>query len=184
MYRLTNLKIMLIRQRILNSLNQRLERQNLIRHLIHRILHTGTIILRKGLQRDIPSRSPSSVEFGHVNLHLIQTGKVLPVPVCIDIGAEDAIPRLAKSRILIPNKAPELGIGALEHGKVLDGRVDVNALVLGYVDLDGPGFLTVLVEGVGMGLAVDGHAGPAVADDVGLGGVDVFVCLDEVGSED
>lgn len=35
-----------------------------------------------------------------------------------------------------------------------------------------------------MRIAVDGHAVPAVGDDIGMGGVDVRVCLDEMRGED
>ena len=63
-------------------------------------------------------------------------------------------------------------------------RSDLNALALGNVNLNVAGFSPVAQEGVRVRFAVDSHAGPAVGDDVDMGGVDVAVFLDEVRSDD
>ena len=180
----TNLKIMLIRQRILHRLNQRLIPQNLIRHLVHGILHTGTIILGKDPQGNIPRLSPGSIKPRHVRAHLIQIPKALPAPIRRDIGTQHTIPRLFQRGVLVAQEAPELRVCALEYRQAADTRGDIHAGGLGHVDLHGAGLLAALDEGVRVWLAVDGHAVPAVGDDVGMGGVDVRVCLDEVGGED
>jgi len=65
-----------------------------------------------------------------------------------------------------------------------DRRGDLNALALGNVNLNVAGFSAIAQEGVRMRLAVDGHAGPAVGDDVDMGSVDVAVFLDEVRPDD
>ena len=177
---------MLIRQRILHRLNQRLISQNLIRHLVHRILHTGTIILGKDPQGNIPDLGPGSIKPGHVRAHLIQIPKALPVPIRRNIGTQHTIPRLFQRGVVVAHEPPELRVGALEHRQVADARGDVHSLVaavLGHVDLHGADLLAAFDEGVGVGGVVDGHAVPAVGDDVGMGGMDVRVCLDEVGSE-
>lgn len=59
---------------------------------------------------------------------------------------------------------------------------DLNALALGNVNLDIAGFSAVAQEGVRMWLAVDGHAGPSVGDDLDMGGMDMAVFFDEVRS--
>lgn len=65
-----------------------------------------------------------------------------------------------------------------------DCRSDLNSLALSNVNLNISGFGAVAQEGVRVWLAVDGHAGPSVGDDVDMGGVDVAVLFDEVRSDD
>lgn len=65
-----------------------------------------------------------------------------------------------------------------------DRRSDLNTLVFRNVNLDIAGFCAVAQEGVRVWLAVDGHAGPAMGDDLDVGGVDVAVFLDKVRSDD
>lgn len=175
---------MLVGQRVLNRLNQRLSSQDLVRHLVHGVLDTGAVILREGLEGDIPGGLPGDIELGRKRAHLVQAAEVFPVPVSGDIGAENAIPSLLELGVLVTDEAPELGVGALEHGQAVDGGLDVDALALDNVDLDGAGLVAVLVERVRVRLAVEVHAGPAVGDDLGLRGVNVVVAGDEVGAQD
>lgn len=65
-----------------------------------------------------------------------------------------------------------------------DCRGDLEPLALSNINLDIAGFCAVAQEGVRMRFAVDGHAGPAVGDDIDMGGVDVAVFLDKVRSDD
>ena len=180
----TNFKVMLVGKRVLDRLEQGLVSQDLLRHLVHRVLHTGRVILGEGLEGDIPGRGPGSVELGHSSAHLVQPAEPAPLPAGVDVGAENAIPRLGESGVLVTHEAPELGVSALQHGQLGQRRGDVNALALNDVDLDVAGLLAIAEEGVRVWLAVDGQASPAVGDDVDVGGVDVVVFGDEVVPED
>lgn len=179
---------MLVRQRILHRLNQRLVRQDLIRHLIHDILHTGAIILRKDPQRDIPRRLPRIIEHVDLTTHLVQIPEPLPLPVRRDIGTQHAVPGFRKRGVLVAQEAPELRIRALQDRQAADARVDGDAPVfftaVGHVCLHGAGLFAVLDERVRVGFASDIHARPAMCDNVGLSGVDVVVGLDEMRSQD
>lgn len=175
---------MLVGQRVFHRLDQGLESQDLVGHLVHGILHTGTVVLSEGLKSDITSSSPGSVELGNVGLDFIKIAEALELPIGVDIGAENAIPCFGESGVLITDEAPELGVGALKNCKAMDGRVDVNTLALGHIHLHVSGFLAVPVERVWVRLAVDVQTGPAVGDDVNVRNVDVVVFLDEVGAED
>lgn len=180
----TNLKVMLVGQRILNRLNQRLLGQNLLRHLVHSVLDTGAVVMRKSGQGNIPSLLPGRLELVRHGAHLIETAKVSPVPISRDIGAENTIPGLRETGVFVTDEAPELRVGALEHGQAADGGADIDALALDNVNLDVAGLLAVLDERVRVRLAVDVHASEAVGDDLGVGLVDVVVAGDEVVAQD
>ena len=181
--RLTNFKVVLIGQRVVHRLNQRLESQDLIRHFVHGILHTGAVVVDKSVEGNIASSGPGSVKPVHVGLHIGQAaGETLPLPIGSNVGAEDPIPRLRKSGELIADEAVELRLGALEDGQAVDSGVDVDALALDDVGGHGAGFLAVAVERVRVRLAVDDKPGPPVSDNVDVRDVDVSVGLDEVGS--
>lgn len=171
-------------QRILDSLEQRHSSQDLLTHLVHGSLHTGRVILSKGLEGDVPGSLPGIVELVSIGLDVVQAAEAAPVPSSSDLGAQNTVPGLLEGGELVADEAPELGAGALEDGQAVNGGADVDALALDHVDLDVAGLGAVLDEGVGVGLAVDVHAHPAVGDDVDVGGVDVRVFLDEVGAED
>lgn len=171
-------------QGILDSIKQRNSSQNQLTHLVHGSLHTSRVILRKGLEGSVTGGLPSIVKLLHVGLDLVQATEAAPLPVGINLGAENTVPGLLESGELVTDEAPELGAGALEDGQAVDGGVDLDALALDHVDLDVAGLGAVLDEGVGVGLAVDVHAHPAVGDDADVGGVDVGVLLDEVCAED
>ena len=119
-----------------------------------------------------------------MGLDLRQATEAAPLPVRCDVGAQNAVPGLLESGVLVPDEAPELRVGALEDGEAVDGRVDVNAAALDDINLDIAGLGAVLDERVRVGLAVDVHAHPAVGDDVDVRGVDVAIPLNEVGAED
>lgn len=180
----TNLKVVNVRQRILDSIKQRHSSQNLLTHLVHSSLHTGRVILGKSLAGSITGSLPRKVKVVHISLDIVQASEAAPLPVGINLGAENTVPSLLERGELVTDEAPELGTGALEDGQAVNGGVDFDALALDDVDLDVAGLGAVLDEGVGVGLAVDLHAHPAVGDDVDVGGVDVGVLLDEVCAED
>lgn len=171
-------------QRIVDSLEQRHSSQDLLTHLVHGGLDTGRVILSKGLEGGVPGSLPGIVELVNIGLDFVQAAEAAPGPGSIDLGAQNTVPGLLEGGEFVADEAPELGAGALEDGQAVNGGSDVDALALDHVDLDVAGLGAVLNEGVGVGLAVDVHAHPAVSDDVDVGGVDVRVLLDEVGAED
>lgn len=174
---------MLVGQRVLDRLDQRDSCEDLLCHVIHSRLYAGAVFLREGLEGDIPRSSPCLVEFGNLSSDGSEVLKELPVPAGVNFRAEDPIPCLRKSGVLVADKAPELGIGALENQKARDGGFDLNALAFGDVDLDVACFVAVAEEGVRMWLAVNGHAGPAVRNDVDVSSVDVGISLNKVSAQ-
>ena len=132
----TNFEIVVIGQRILNSLDERCSGKNQIRHLVHSRLDRGAVILCEGLESNCPRSIVGSIELLEVSLHLGEACEAAPLPVGCDIGAEDTIPGLLEGGVLVAEEAPELGAGALQHGQTLDGGVDIDALALDDVDLD------------------------------------------------
>lgn len=174
---------MLVRQRVLDRLEQGLTSQDLLRHLVHSVLHTSRVVLGKGLKGDVPGRRPGRIEMRHSSAHLVQPAEPAPLPAGVDIGAENTIPCLREGGVLVAQEAPELRVGALQHSQLGQRRRDVNTLALDDIDLHVAGFLAIPEEGVRVRLAVDGHTGPAVGDDVDMGGVDVVVLGDEVASK-
>lgn len=181
--KLTNLKVVLVRQRVADSLHKRCCRQNLVAHLVHGVLHASAIVLRKGIQGNRLRRVERSVEFRDHALDLIETGESLPFPLGFDLGAENAVPGLAQARVFVAVEAVEGGAGALEHEELVDAALDRDALSLADNGLDGADILAVAHERVGVRLAVNGHARPLVGDDLDVGGMDVRVLRDEVGAD-
>lgn len=175
---------MLIRQGVVDRLDQRDSREDLICHIIHGSLYTGAVLLCEGLEGDIPRGGPRLVELGNLRPDSRKVLEELPGPAGVDFRAEDPIPCLRKSGVLVADETPELRVGALQYQQARDGGFDLNALALGDVDLDVARFAAVAEEGVRVWLAVNGHAGPAVGDDVDVRSVDVGVFLDEVSAQD
>lgn len=173
-----------IRQRILNSIQQRHSSKNLLSHLVHRSLDRGTIILSKGLEGNSASRLPSSIELLRVRLNISEASKAAPLPVRRNISAEETVPGLLEGSVFIADETPELGAGALQHGQTLDRRVDINTLALDNVDLYVASLGAGLDKRVRVRLAVDVQAHPAVGHDIDVRRVDVTVLLDEVCAQD
>ena len=180
----TNFKVVLVRERILNSLNQRLFTENLVGHLVHGGLDTSAIILGKSIQGDFPGNLPGRSELVCNGADLIESIEVLPMPVGSNISAHDTVPGLLESGVLVTDETPELRAGALEHGQIGDEGPDVNALALNDVHLDGALLLAVFVERVRVGLAVNIHARPAVSDNLDMRRVNVVVASNEVVAND
>lgn len=190
---------MLIRQRILHRVNQSLIPQDLIRHFIHGILHTGTVILGKDAHRDLPSRLPRLIKPINMAPHIIHIPEPLPLPIRRDIGTQHTVPSLRERGVLVTHEAPELRVRALQHCQATDARADADAryrcccfsvagvvavavvdVVVRHVRLHGARFFPVFDEGVRVRGAVDLHARPAMRHDVDVRDVDVLVLLDEV----
>lgn len=117
---LTDFKVVLVGQRILDSLNEGLNRQNLLGHLVHSSLHTSTVVLGKSLEGDLPGRRPGGIELGNICADFAKVAKALPLPRGIDICAQDTIPGLLEGGVLVAQEAVKLRAGALENGKASD----------------------------------------------------------------
>lgn len=131
----TNFEVVVIGQRILNSLHQRRSSKDLLRHLVHSRLDRRAVIFRESLESNSARSFPSSIELLKVRLHLGQSTKATPLPVGRDICAEDAVPGFLEGGEFVAEEAPELRPSALQHSQSLDGRVDVDALAFNDVDL-------------------------------------------------
>lgn len=180
----TNFEEVDIRQRIVNSLQERLNSKNLLSHLVHSRLDGGTVILSKGLEGNSAGRLPSSIELLNVCLDIGKTSEAAPLPVRGDISAEETVPGLLEGRVFVADETPELGTGALQHGQASDRAFDVDALSFDDVDLHVARLGARLDKRVRVWLAVDLHAYPAVGNDVNVRRVDVAVLLDEVCAQD
>jgi hypothetical protein len=180
----TNFKEVNIRQRILNSIQQRYSSKNLLSHLVHRSLDRGTVILSKGLEGNSAGCLPSSIELLKVRLDLGEASEAAPLPIRRNIGAEETVPGLLEGSVLVADETPELGTGALQHGQALDRRVDVDTLALNNVDLHVASLGTGLDKRVRVRLAVNVQAHPTVGHDIDMSRVDVAVLLDEVCAQD
>lgn len=159
-------------------------RQDLLAHLIHGGLNTGTVILRKGLEGDVPRRLPGIIELGHVSSDLVKAREPFPSPRRLDVCAKNPIPHFREGGVFVAHKAPELRARALQDTELVDGRPDVNARTLGDIHLDVAGFFAVADERVRVRFPVDVEPGPAVGDDAGVRNMDVLVFVDEVGADD
>nr|POE74299.1 hypothetical protein CFP56_70774 [Quercus suber] len=111
-------------------------------------------------------------------------GEVLPTPAGFDFGAEDAVAHLGEARVGVAMEPPELRARRFQHQQALDGAGQRDARAASCHGFRDPGLGAVAQEGVRVGLAVDGHAGPAVHGDGGVRDVEVRVGVEEVLGED
>ena len=174
---------MLVGQRIVGLVGLRHRIQDLLAHLVHGVLDRRRLVLGKGLERDVAGGLPRGVEALDALLHGRQVGELLPGPAGVHVGREDAVPRLLEGGKLVTDEAVEGGAGALEHLEADDAALDGDAVPRDR-GLDVAGLLAVTQEAVGVGLAVDDHARPAVDGDVDVGGRDVGVFVEEVLAQD
>ncbi|KAL2277369.1 hypothetical protein FJTKL_00072 [Diaporthe vaccinii] len=181
---LTDLEVVLVRQGVAGEVCLGHRLQDLLAHLVHGVLHAGALVLGKRLHGDGPGGLPGGVEPGRGLAHGVDPGEGLPRPGAVDVGRQDAVPGLGEGGVLVAHEAVELGPGALEHREPHDAAPERDAAVPGHGGLDVAGLLAVAVEGVRVGLAVDDHAGPAVHDDLDVGGGDVRVGVQEVLTQD
>jgi hypothetical protein len=158
--------------------------QDGVAHFVHSVLHTGAVLLGKRLHRDRPRITPRPIEFRDRSSDRAHAREGLPRPPTIDISAQDSIPDLRQGGVFIPYEAMELTARALQDQQSDNARADVDALAPRDLSLDVACLGAVAVEGVGVWLAVDAHACPAVGDHLDVRGADVGVGLDEVGAED
>lgn len=175
---------MVVGQSVVDSVEQRLSGEDDLSHLIHSSLHTGAVVLGKGLESGVAGNLVGGVEPAGVGLDLREVAEAAPLPVGGNVSAENTVPGLLEGGELVTEEAMELRASALEHGQVLDGRLNVDAPALVDINLDIAGLTTLLDERVRVRLAINVHAHPAVGNNVDVSGVDVTVLLDEVRAED
>lgn len=182
-FKLTNFKVVLVRQGVVDRLNIRDGRDNLLGHLIHRSLHAGADLFSERLERDFPRETPSPVEFRDVCFDRLEAVEFLPLPRGIHLGTQDAVPSLRQGGVLVANKAPEFGTSTLQNVEAGDARRNLDALALSHIDLHISGFRSISQERVRMRFAVNSHPCPSVGDDVHVGNMDVFIGLNEVSAD-
>lgn len=178
----TNFKVMFVGQRVIHCLHHRHSRKNLFAHLVHGILHAGAVILGKRLNGDLSRTVPSVVKLWDSILDVLEVRERFPCPTTVDRGTEDAVADFRQSGVFISDEAMESRAGALEYQEACNGGANVDTFALGCHSFDVPGVRSVSEEGMRMGLAVDRHPRPLVHDDLDLGGMNVLVGIDEVGS--
>lgn len=178
----TDFEVVLVGQHIVDLRDERNLCKDQFAHLVHGSLHARAVVFGEGLHREVPRALPCAIE---VDLaHLGEVGKRLPLPARLDLSAEDAVPGLGQAREFVAVETVEGRSGALEHEQLLNLGSDLHALILARDGLDNADLLAVAEERVRVWLAVDGHARPAVLDDLDVCGVDVRVGLDEVVAEE
>jgi hypothetical protein len=179
---LTNLKVMFVGQRIIDSFDFRNGSKNLVAHLVHCRLYTGAVVLGEDLHGDVSRGLPCGIEVNRLGFGRIL--EELPLPTSLNVCAEDTVPGLGKLGILVTVKAVESGTGALQHQQLLYLGADRNALALPGDRLYHAELLAVTVERVWVWLAVNVHTGPSVLDDLDVCGMDVRIGRDEVVTND
>ena len=155
--------------------------EDLLGHLVHGILNAGAFVFSESLHANGRSILKSLVELGSCLLDGLGI-RELPAPSGIDISRENPVMGLTERGELVADEAVESRPRALEHAQAGDAADETDAILPGDPGLDVAGVLAVPPERVGMGFAVDGHAGPAVGDDLDVGYVDVGVLVEEVGA--
>jgi hypothetical protein len=147
-------------------------------------LHTGAVVFSEELECDVASGLPRLIKLGNSSLHILEARERSPLPARIYIRRQDAVPGLGESGVLVPQEAMEGGSRTLEDAQAHDAAVQRDAILAADGSLNVPRLVSVLEEAVGVRLAVNGHAHPAVRHNLDMGDVDVAVRLDEVRAED
>lgn len=179
---LTNLEIMLVRQRVVNLVYSGYSSQNLVAHLIHRVLDTGTFIFGKRRKSDIPSGDPSFIKFRACIFDIFDRTEGVPSPSTGHFSAQDSVVRFWQTCIFVSDKMMKGGTSALQDQKPGDGRADTDPLSFCRYCFDVSCFCSVSQERMRMWLTIYCHPRPSVADNPDLSRMDMLVGLDEMGS--
>lgn len=158
--------------------------EDLVGHFIHGVLDTGALVLGEELECDLARNLPGAIELGEDVANGLDAGKRLPLPAGIHISGKDAVPCLGQRGVLVAHKAVKCRARALEHCEAGDGAGQGDAVLAADAGLDVALLLAVLDEAVGVGLAIDVEARPAVGGDLDIGHVDVAVLFNEMASQD
>lgn len=181
---LTELKVVLVGERVGDAVRLGDNLKDLLGHLVHGVLNTGALILGEELERNVAGRLPRLVKLGDRSLDSLDVGEGRPLPTSFDIGGENTVPGLGQGGVLIPVEAVEGGASALQHAQPSNAAVKRDAILAAHSSLDVPRLIAVLEEAVRVRLAIDRHPHPAVGDDLDVGDVDVGVLFNEVRAED
>ena len=179
---LTNLEVVLIRQREGDLVNLRSRLKDLLAHPIHGGLNRSTVVGGKDLKNNVAGSFIGLVESLYTLLNLSEVVELLPGPGAVNIGRHNAVPDLGKSGELVTDEAVESRAGALEHGQIPNTAANGDALA-GNIGRDVTALLAVAPEAVWVRLAIDDQAGPTVHLDVDMGHREVSVLVQEVLAE-
>lgn len=159
-------------------------------HFVESGLDRGRLVLGKGLAGDITDRVVDVVEgdLGQGGGQVLgRDGGDVELPVGINAGRQDAVLGLGEGGVLITDKVLEGGAGGLEDQEASNGRFELDrAAAVGATldkDVGLAGLVTVAPEGVGVRLAINDHASPAVADDGDVSTLNPCVGVQEVVGE-
>lgn len=75
-----NLKVVLVGQSVLDVRRVRSNRKNLVAHVVHRCLHTGTVLLCKSVDGDLSGSLETLVELVLLLADLLDVLELLPLP--------------------------------------------------------------------------------------------------------
>lgn len=179
-----NFKVMLVGQSVLDIRRVRGSNKNLVAHVVHGSLHTRTVLLCESVDGDLSGSLVALVELVLLLADLLNILELLPLPRVLDFGAENAVPGLGKSGVLVSVEAVEGGTGALEDQEAVNTGLDGDALATSCDNLDSALVGAVTEERVRVGLAVDSHATPAVDGNLDMCDVNVAVSVDKVLAKD
>ena len=163
-----NLKVMLVRKRVIDSFHPRNRSQNLVTHLVHGILHACAVVVCKRSESNFTRLFPRLVEILGPETNLLQTGECLPQPTTLDFGAEDAVPCLLQDCVVALVVSIEGRARALQYEEFVDAGFDGDAaagFAISRYHFDFADLFAVAVEAVGMWLAVDNDASPTVLNN-------------------
>lgn len=110
-----NLKVVLVGQSVLDIRCVRSNSKNLVAHVVHGCLHTSAVLLSKSVDGDLPGSLETLVELVLLLADLLDVLELLPLPRVLNFSAEDAIPGLGESGVLVSVEAMEGGSSALEN---------------------------------------------------------------------
>jgi hypothetical protein len=175
-----NLKVVLVGQSVLDIRCVRGSNKDLVAHVVHGGLHTRAVLLCKCVDGNLSGSLVALVELVLLFADLFDILELLPLPRVLNLSAENAVPGFGKSGVLVSVEAVEGRAGALENQEAVNAGLNGDALTASCDDLDGALVGTVAEEGVRVVLAVDGHATPAVDDNLDMCDVNVAVSVDEV----
>lgn len=178
-----NLEVVLVGQSVFNIRRVRGSNKDLVAHVVHSSLHARAVLLGEGVDGDLSGSLVALVELVLLLADLLDILELLPLPRVLDFGAEDTVPGLGESGVLVSMEAVEGRTGALEDQEAVNAGLDGDALTTPCDNLNSALVGTVAEERVRVILAVDSHATPAVYDNLDVCDMDVAVSVDEVLAE-
>ena len=161
-------------------------------HLVEGGLDGSGLILGKGLAGNVTNRVVDGVERnlgqgGQQRSSVVDGGESV-LPVGLNASGHDSVLGLGQSGVLITDKVLEGRAGGLENQQSRDSGIDLNSAILSVLstldeDVGLAGLIAVSPERVVVGLAVNDHASPAVADDGNASALNPGISVQEVVGE-